>query len=1464
VGCWNYCIPDFATASEHICRVIFNTIDNSSTCASGGVTYEDYTSISSSVSQGSNYSITVYGNTAGNFTNYINVFIDFNNDGDFVDVGEEFQIGTIANCANCSVTSSITIDPGAVIGPTTMRVMKKYNEYSATACNTTGYGQAEDYELNICGASSPTPPITTGAARCGTGTLSLTASGASAGEDYKWYDAATGGTLLQTNGSSYTTPSIASTTTYYVTIYNTATTCAESGRIAVIATINNAPAITGQPANTSACATGVATFTVTATGSGLTYQWQEDDGGGFTNVANGGVYSGATTVTLTLTGVTAGMDTYKYRCIVSGTCTPTVTSDGLATLTIDAGTAPTQANAGSDQSVTTATTTLDGNTITVGSGLWTLVSGTATITTNTDPVSGITGLAAAPSIAVLRWTSTNGGCSTQDDMTITRYCLGTHSTDAGCAFAIDIANVVVSDISNASDCPNTSPNNYSDFTNIVGSVQQGTNYTITINRSGTINETWWGVWVDWNNDGDFLDAGEFMSPINAASGIASESGTLVVPTGLTQGGTYTMRIRAKNTTTMTQATVCDAYAYGEQEDYTLRVAPSHCFNSALDAPQGETSIDCGGPCFTPIAGTVSGGGSFACGANYTLTLTGSVGAIQWQYSPTNAAPWYDIQGETGTTYTDNSNNTTYFRVKVSGGSCGTVLSPSATVTITGTSTLYWRTSGGTTAWATATNWWTTPGGPVTAGTAPTSCDNAVVQVSTANPVISGNAPCGDLTIDAGAILTLSIANGQYLTVYGSIINNGTITQTTASNLRGLSLAGINTTWSGSSNIYNNLTIKIVDNSNVTMTSDATINTVDANKVAIGGILSLNTNTLKVLTEFDQSGAILHVNTGTLWLAITTSMVIDEKFLESDDGTVFFDLVGNWTLTLGGGGSANLGYYNMKFKSTGGTITISNDRIIRNNFEIALGTGTVEMDGVTAATTSVKGNFINDDNDGTPFDAGVSTINMNGSAAQNITGASPSTFNKLTINNTSSTGVTLVQPTTISNMLTLTDGELILNSRQLTITNTSNTAIAGASSTSYINSESELGILRWNTTANADDYTFPFGYNGSYIPFTFAKNAATASDVSVSTWTTSVDNQTNIPTGVTLSTANGTGYSVDRWYDVSPSVALSADLTFTWTTSETSGVDYTTSPQSFNWNGSSFDQITGTAGTESMTSTWTTYGGAAGCGGLFPTCSDGIQNQDETSIDCGGVCGSPTTSAITGTSSVCENDAGVAYTVTNTAGSSYLWTVPAGASITSGAGTNAITVTWGSTSGNVEVIETDINSCTGSAVIFAVTVNLLPTTSAITGPATVCESDAGVGYSVSFTFGSSYAWTVPTGASITAGAGTNSITVTFGSASGNVEVTETSVAGCVGSLVSSAVTVNPAAATSAGADATICEGSSFTLSGVRGGSATLSTWTTSGDGTFDDPSLPAAAYTNGPSDSTVGSVTLTITTNDPDG
>ena len=107
-----------------------------------------------------------------------------------------------------------------------------------------------------------------------------------------------------------------------------------------------------------------------------------------------------------------------------------------------------------------------------------------------------------------------------------------------------------------------------------------------------------------------------------------------------------------------------------------------------------------------------------------------------------------------------------------------------------------------------------------------------------------------------------------------------------------------------------------------------------------------------------------------------------------------------------------------------------------------------------------------------------------------------------------------------------------------------------------------------------------------------------------------------------------------------------------------------------------------------------------------------------------------------------------------------------------------------------VTVTDANGCVTSSQA-TVTVNPLPTTSAITGPTSVNANEAGVHYWVSLTSGSSYAWTVPAGASITSGSGgpnNNEIVVTFGTSSGDVAAVETSAAGCAGSPVSLAVTV----------------------------------------------------------------------------
>lgn len=103
--------------------------------------------------------------------------------------------------------------------------------------------------------------------------------------------------------------------------------------------ICNAPVFTTQPTSASLCTGNNVTFTTAASGSGVNYQWQVNTGTGFTNVTNGGVYSGATTASLTLTLPTVGFNGYQYRCIASVLCTSTAAISDIATLSIGYSTA---------------------------------------------------------------------------------------------------------------------------------------------------------------------------------------------------------------------------------------------------------------------------------------------------------------------------------------------------------------------------------------------------------------------------------------------------------------------------------------------------------------------------------------------------------------------------------------------------------------------------------------------------------------------------------------------------------------------------------------------------------------------------------------------------------------------------------------------------------------------------------------------------------------------------------------------------------------------------------------------------------------------------------------------------------------------------------------------------------------------------------------------------------------------
>ena len=85
--------------------------------------------------------------------------------------------------------------------------------------------------------TSPVAPATTGASRCGSGSVSLSASGS--GGTLTWYSDAGLTTVVASGTSSYNTPSLSSTTTYYVT-ETSAGGCVSSAS-PVTATVNTPP-----------------------------------------------------------------------------------------------------------------------------------------------------------------------------------------------------------------------------------------------------------------------------------------------------------------------------------------------------------------------------------------------------------------------------------------------------------------------------------------------------------------------------------------------------------------------------------------------------------------------------------------------------------------------------------------------------------------------------------------------------------------------------------------------------------------------------------------------------------------------------------------------------------------------------------------------------------------------------------------------------------------------------------------------------------------------------------------------------------------------------------------------------------------------------------------------------------------------------------------------------------------------
>ncbi len=109
---------------------------------------------------------------------------------------------------------------------------------------------------------------------------------------------------------------------------------------------------------------------------------------------------------------------------------------------------------------------------------------------------------------------------------------------------------------------------YFNGTGLVTDLNKGTSYTINYQAgtSGSSGTLYWRVWIDYNRDNDFLDAGEQVVSVATAS-TSLLATTFTVPTGAATG-TARMRVSVKYGG---YATPCETFSYGEVEDYTVNL-----------------------------------------------------------------------------------------------------------------------------------------------------------------------------------------------------------------------------------------------------------------------------------------------------------------------------------------------------------------------------------------------------------------------------------------------------------------------------------------------------------------------------------------------------------------------------------------------------------------------------------------------------------------------------------------------------------------------------------------------------------------------------------------------------------------------------------------------------------------------------------------------------------------------------
>ncbi|MCX6249114.1 MAG: T9SS type A sorting domain-containing protein [Bacteroidetes bacterium] len=491
-------------------------------------------------------------------------------------------------------------------------------------------------------------------------------------------------------------------------------------------------------------------------------------------------------------------------------------------------------------------------------------------------------------------------------------------------------------------------------------------------------------------------------------------------------------------------------------------------------------------------------------------------------------------------------------------------------------------------------------------------------------------------------------------------------------------------------------------------------------------------------------------------------------------------------------------------------------------------------------------------------AGMTNYTWAISAGGTITAGGTSTSNTVTVtwntagaqsvsvNYTNGNGCTATLPTVYNVTVNLLPVPTIAGPTPVCATSTGNVYTTQAGMTNYIWAISAGGSITAGGTTTSNTITITWNTAGAQTVSVNYSNGNGCTAALPTVYNVTV-NPLPVPTlaGPTPVCATSTGNVYTTQAGMTNYIwAISAGGTIT------SGGTSTSNTVTVTWN---------TAGAQTVS---VNYTNGNGCTATLPT----VYNVTVNPLPLPTIAG-PTPVCATSTGNVYSTQAGM---------SGYLWTVSAGGSITSGAGTSAITVTWNTAGAQtVSVNYTNGNGCTATLpTVYNVTVNPLPVPT-IAGPTPVCAASSGNIYTTQAGM-SGYLWTVSAGGSITAGAGTSAITVTWNTAGAQtVSVNYTNGNGCTATLPTVFnVTVNalpvptitgptPVCAASAGNVYTTEAGMSGYLWTVSaGGSITAGsgtnaitvTWNTAGAQTV------SVNYTNGNGCTALAPVVKNVTVN----